>query len=182
MSPTADAAAAALGWPGHVVADMRLFGHRVAVVAEVDEQAHRIRQTNGWPPVTDRMSISLWAWPEHHATAPPAVVTLSGVLATGTHWRPTLRAAAGFVGFASTAILLDQQDRAGEHCLITAQLHGIAVLCTSPSSPLVDLIQPGRVGPVPTARPSVVSRWVEELIYQRLQDDDRLNGCEVDTP
>lgn len=181
MSPAADAAAAALGWPGHVVADMRLFGRRVTVVAEVDERAHRIRRTNGWPPVTDRMSIALWAWPEHHATVPPAAVTLSGVLAIGTRWRPTLRAAAGFVGFASTAILLEQPAGADEHCLITAQLHGIAVLRAAPSSPQVDLIQPGRVGPVPAARPSVVSRWVEELVYQRLLDDDRLAAREVDT-
>lgn len=172
-------AASALGWDGVVVHDMRLFGQRVAVVAEVDRQAHERRLAAGWGPVIDRMSIALWQWPEQRAAVPPHVVQLNGIIAGGKRWQRVLASAGGFVGFCSTAILLEQEHVPNRHCLITAHLHGVAVLRSGSEPDSVVLVQSGRQGPVPTARPSVVSRWVDELVYQRLVDDGLLTASGV---
>jgi hypothetical protein len=165
-------AVALLEWDGLIVENMLLFGQNVTVVAVVDRQAHEVRLAEGWGPVTDRMSVALWReWPEH-AFIPPPVVSLTGFIARSARWQRALATAGGFVGFGSTAILLDQDRQPNEHCLITAHLRGIAVLRSGPSSGDVALVRPGRTGPVPTARPSAVSRWVEELIYERFVNGD----------
>ncbi|MCP2170045.1 hypothetical protein [Goodfellowiella coeruleoviolacea] len=170
-------AARLLDWDGTVVERMALFGQRVAVVATVDWQAHAARVTAGWGPVTDRMSIAMWEeWAEQHGTVPPPVISLTGVLAQGKGWQRVLSAVGGFVGFGSTAILLHQDHAPNRHCLITAQLHGVAVLRRGTTADDLELLQPGRSGPVPTARPTTVSRWVTELIYERLLADGLLTG------
>jgi hypothetical protein len=155
---------------------MTLFGQRVAVVAEVDQQAHEQRKASGWRPVTDRMSVALWEWPEHQAEMPPSVIALRGVVAYGTRWQRALAAAGGFVGFCSTAIVVEQGHDPNEHCLVTAHLYGVAVLRMAPSDGIPVLVQAGREGPVETARPSSLSRWVEELVYARLLDDGALTA------
>jgi hypothetical protein len=172
-------AAMVLAWDGVVVEDMRLFSQRVTVVAKIDQDAHQSRIASGWAPVTDRMSIALWKWPEHQATMPPSAVSLSGVIARGKRWQRVLAAAAGFVGFCSTAIMLEQEHAPNQHCLITAHLDGVAVVRAGVGPQDVVLVQAGRQGPVPTARPSTVSRWVEELVYQRLIEDGVLSASGV---
>ncbi|WP_143231448.1 hypothetical protein [Actinosynnema sp. ALI-1.44] len=161
-----------LEWDGLIVENMLLFGHSVTVVAVVDQQAHEARLAEGWGPVTDRMSVALWGeWPEH-AVVPPPVMSLTGFIARSPRWQRALAIASGFVGFGSTAILLDQDHEPNEHCLIAAHLRGIAVLRSGRSSGDAALVRPGRTGPVPTARPTVVSRWVEELVYERFVGSD----------
>jgi hypothetical protein len=165
-------AATVLGWDGPVVDGMPLFGHRVAVAAEVDHRAHEQRVASGWGPVTDRMSIAMWEWPEHRESIPPTVVTVRGVMARSTRWQRAMTAASGFVGFGSTAIVVEQGHAVNDHCLVTAHHYGVAVVRVAPileTEP--ELVQAGRVGPVETARPSSLSRWVEELVYARLLDD-----------
>jgi hypothetical protein len=117
------------------------------------------------------MSVALWEWPEHQAAMPPAAVALRGVVARGTRWQRALAAAGGFVGFCSTAIVVEQSRDPNEHCLVTAHLYGVAVLRMTPNKGVPVLVQPGREGPVDTARPSTLSRWVEELVYAQLIDD-----------
>lgn len=164
-------AAAALGWDGAIAEDMSLFGQRVAVVAEVDWRAHRQRVLSGQGPVTDRMSVALWEWPEYQATMPPSAVALLGVVSRGTRWQRALATAGGFVGFCSTAIVVEQNHDLNRHCLVTAHLYGVSVLRTAPNEDLPKLVQVGRNGPVATARPSLLSRWVEELVYARFLDE-----------
>jgi len=164
-------AAVALGWSGAVAAGMRLFGHDVAVVAEVDQQAHEQRLGTGWGPVTDRMSVALWEWPEHRATVPPSAVALRGVIAQGQRWQRVLASAVGFIGFCSTAIVLEHAHDPGQHCLLTAHLYGVSVVRLGPPEGGPSLVQEGRDGPVETARPSTLTRWVEELVYSRLLED-----------
>jgi hypothetical protein len=161
-------AVTSMGWGGVVIGDMTLFGQRVMVVAEVDARAHEERVASGWAPVTDRMSVALWDWPEHRDSMPPSAVSLRGVIARGQRWQRALAAAGGFVGFCSTAIMLDQEREPNQHCLMTAHLRGVAVLTLSRHGEAPVLAQAGRVGPVETARPSALSRWVEELVYARL--------------
>lgn len=170
-SSTVAQACAAVGWTGAVAEEMELFGQRVAVAAAVDEQAHAERVASGWEPVTDRMEVALWQWPQQHATTPPSAVALRGVLARGGRWQRVLAAAGGFAGFAATAMLLEQDNPPNEHCLITAHWYGVAVLRGGLGGGAPVLVQPGRAGPVHTARPSALTRWVEELVYARLLAD-----------
>lgn len=165
-------AVALLEWDGLVVENMLLFGHSVAVVAAVDRQAHEARLVEGLGPVTDRMSVALWGEWSEYVVIPPPVVSLTGFIARSPRWQRALAVAGGFVGFGSTAILLDQDHEPNEHCLIAAHLRGIAVLRSGPSSGEVALVRPGQTGPVPTARPTAVSRWVEELVYERFVNSD----------
>lgn len=162
----AERVAAALGWAGLVVPDLRLLGQRITVVAELDHAAHAERTRNGQRPVVDRMAVELWQWPE--VAAPARAVRLVGIMAEGTRWQRVMSAAGGFVGFGATAIVLLQQHQPNPHCLITAQLHGIGVVRAGSAKDDVTLVQAGRPGPIPTARESTVSRWLEELVYDRL--------------
>jgi hypothetical protein len=179
VSPSLDqagvvrAAVGALGWEGQLIERIRLFGQQVAVTAAVDAQAHQLRVARGWGPVTDRMSVALWQWPEYRDTMPPTAVKLIGVLARGQRWQRVLAAAGGFVGFSSTAMLLQSKSAPNQHCLMTAHLHGVAVLHAPTTGGIEQaiLLQPGRQGRVPTARDSTVSRWVEEVVYERLLAD-----------
>jgi len=173
-------AAAALGWDGAVADDMTLFGQRVAVVAKVDRHAHQQRVVSGWGPVTDRMSVALWEWPEHQAVMPPSAVALRGVVARGTRWQRTLAAAGGFVGFCSTAIVVEQNHQPNQHCLMTAHMYGVAVLRMKPNEGVPVVVQAGRNGPVDTARPSLLSRWVEELVYAHLLDRGVITASTVE--
>jgi len=169
-------AAVALGWRGLVVEGVSLFGERVTIVAGVNQGAHEQRVTSGWGPVVDRMSVAmLWEWPEYRAVVSP--VTVEGVLARGRRWQRALAKAGGFVGFCSTAILLDQEYEPNQHCLVTAHWYGVSVLRLAQGVPV--LVQPGRDGPVETARPSALSRWVEELVYARLLQDSRITLSEA---
>src|SRR5207249_10503610 len=73
-------AVALLEWDGLIVENMLLFGQNVTAVAVVDRQAHEARLTEGWGPVTDRMSVALVGeWPEH-AVVPPAFGSLTGFI------------------------------------------------------------------------------------------------------
>ncbi|MGH3998900.1 MAG: hypothetical protein ACRDTJ_15765, partial [Pseudonocardiaceae bacterium] len=58
------AAVDALGWDGVVLAPIVLLGRRVAVVATLIDEVHEQRVSSGWGPVTDRVSVSTWNWPE----------------------------------------------------------------------------------------------------------------------
>ncbi|MGW5715324.1 hypothetical protein ACWEVP_04095 [Amycolatopsis sp. NPDC003865] len=156
-----------LGWRGSLIKNITLFGSRVSVLAQVDEEAHAFRQRTNTPPVTERASVALWEWPE--LTAPPSAVTLSAVLATGSRWQQGLKAVSGFAGFSSTVLVLPQDTPAPRSCLADAERYGVWVVRGSSSGAVVE--HQGRVGPVATARPTTVTRWTEELVYARLIED-----------
>ncbi|NBH06019.1 hypothetical protein [Amycolatopsis sp. SID8362] len=156
-----------LGWQGSLVKDITLFGSRVSVLARVDEEAHAFRQQTNTPPITDRASVALWEWPE--LTAPPSVVALSAVMATGARWQQGMKAVSGFAGFSSTVLLLTQDTPAPTSCLADAERYGVWVVRAGSSDTVVE--HQGRVGPVATARPTTVTRWTEELVYARLIED-----------
>lgn len=164
-------AASVQGWDGVVVDDMTLLGLRVAVVAAVDPHVHAARQATGWGPVTDRMTLAMWEdWPEQYPDVPPSAVRLVGFLAHRKRWQHALSTAGGFVGFGSTAVLLDGRRPPSQNCTMTCHYYGVGVAWCDPSSGDVELVQAGRVGPVPTARPTAISRWAEEVVYQEILD------------
>ncbi|MGB8202504.1 MAG: hypothetical protein WCF33_22940, partial [Pseudonocardiaceae bacterium] len=75
----------ALGWDGVVLPPMVLLGRRVVAVATLLDDVHERRISSGWGPVTDRVSVSTWDWPELRHLAPPPAVTLSGIIAPARH-------------------------------------------------------------------------------------------------
>lgn len=157
-----------LGWPGVVLQPMTVLGRRVIIVAELLEDVHHHRIMRGWGPVTDRMSVSMWTWPELAATAPEPAVRICGVIASARHWRTALTAATPFSGLAPTALLLPPVPARDSACLAQAEFYGAAVIATADRD-RVDLVQSGRRGRVATVgTTSTITRWVHEVVYDRL--------------
>ncbi|WP_367127421.1 hypothetical protein [Saccharothrix sp. HUAS TT1] len=167
-----EAAAVELGWSGAVLPRLRLFEDVVSVFVELDHEVHAARCAASAGPVVDRTAVAMWSWPEYKDSAPKPAVRLGGVLAQGSRWQRSLRAAARFGGFGSTAVIVDTVRAPGEECLLNAQVRGVGVVWRSPDGE-VRLVGPGRIGPVATARPTVVSRWLNEVLYERLLAEDR---------
>lgn len=168
----AAAAAAAMGWDGVVLPPALLLGRRVVVVADLLDEVHEQRIASGWGPVTDRISIATWDWPEMRSVVPPPAVRLRGVLAPARHWRTGLAGTAPFTGLCATAMLLPAHIARNVECLTHAAHHGPTVLAAAGPHDLdpeaVDVVQTGRLGPVAASPPSIVGRWVHELVYDRL--------------
>lgn len=168
----AEAAVHALGWEGVVLPPAAALGRRVVVVAELLTDMHEKRMSSGWPPVTDRTSVSTWHWPEMERLVPPLAVRLSGILAPARHWRTGLAGTAPFVGLCPTAVLLPSHIARDGECLAYAARYGPAVVAAAGPHDLdqdaVDVVQPAQRGVVPAAKPSAIGRWVHELVYDRL--------------
>jgi hypothetical protein len=159
--------AAELGWEGAVLQPTVVLGRRVIVVAELLTEVHRERVLHGWRPVTDRLSVAMWSWPELAGTAPEPAVRIRGVIASARHWRTALTAATPFAGLAATAMLLPPAPAREQGCLTQAEFYGVAVVATADRD-RVDLVQPGRHGRLATVGSTTISRWVHEVVYDRL--------------
>lgn len=168
----ARAAVGALGWDGVVLPPMVLLGRRVVVVADLIDEVHERRTSSGWGPVTDRVSVSTWNWPEMQHLVPPPAVQLSGVIAPARHWRTGLTGAAPFTGLCATALLLPAHIARNVECLAHAEYYGPTVLAAAGPHDMdpeaVDIVHAARACAVPTTRPAATSRWVHELVYDRL--------------
>lgn len=159
--------ASELGWDGTVLQPMTVLGRRVIVVAELLEDVHYDRKLRGWCPVTERMSVAMWSWPEFADSAPEPAVRIRGVIASARHWRTALTAATPFAGLAGTALLLPPGPAREPGCLIQAEFYGVAVVATADRD-RVDLVQPGRRGRLATAGSTTICRWVHEVVYERV--------------
>lgn len=165
-------AAAALGWDGAVLPPAIVLGRRVVVIADLLADVHADRVTTGWGPVTDRTTVSTWNWPEMQHMAPPPAVRLRGVLAPARHWRTALTAAVAFAGLCPTALLLPSDVARDQYCLARVGRHGPSVVAAAGPGDLdpdaVDVVSSGRPAAVATSRPTAVSRWVHEVVYQQV--------------
>lgn len=165
-------AAAVIGWDGVVLPAGVLVGRRVAVVAELIPWAHEHRVASGWGPVTDRLSVTTWSWPETTQHVPPVAVRLRGVIAPARHWRTGLAGAVPFGGLCATALLLPPEVGRDAECRRRADRYGVSVLVTATESDVdpdaVDLVQPGRPGPVSPTGSTAGSRLVHERVYEQL--------------
>jgi hypothetical protein len=155
------------GWDGWVLEPMTVLGRRVIIVAELLAEVHFDRIRRGWGPVTDRLSVAMWCWPELADTAPEPAVRIRGVIASARHWRTALIAATPFGGLAPTALLLPPGPARDPACLAQADFYGASVVATADRD-RVDLVQQGRGGRLATAGSSTISRWVHEVVYDRL--------------
>jgi hypothetical protein len=168
----ARAAAGALGWDGVVLPPMVLLGRRVVAVANLIADVHQRRVSAGWGPVTDRVSVSTWDWPEMRHLVPAPAVELSGIIAPARHWRTGLTGAAPFAGFCPTALLLPAHIARNVECLTHAEYYGPTVLAAAGPHDVdpeaVDVVHAGRSRAVATAAPTKVTRWIYEMVYDRL--------------
>ncbi len=166
----AQAAVGALGWSGAVLPPVTLLGRRVVVVADLCTEVHAQRKASGWGPVTDRVSVSTWGWPEMARLAPPPAVQLRGILAPARHWRTGLVAVAPFLGLCPTALLLPPDVARDARCLTYADHYGPSIVAAAGryDPDAVDVVRTPRIGSLPTTPPNAISRWVHELIYARL--------------
>ncbi len=164
--------AGALGWDGVVLPPMVLLGRRVVAVATLLDDVHERRIRSGWGPVTDRVSVSTWDWPELRHLAPPPAVTLSGIIAPARHWRTGLTGAAPFAGLCPTALLLPAHIARNVECLTHAEYYGPTVLAAAGPHDVdpdaVDVVHVGRTRPVTTTPATATTRWVYEMVYDRL--------------
>ncbi|MGH3721067.1 MAG: hypothetical protein ACRDRI_19910 [Pseudonocardiaceae bacterium] len=165
-------AADALGWRGVVLPPMVLLGRRVVAVATILGDVHERRISSGWGPVTDRVSVSTWDWPEMRHLAPEPAVRLSGIIAPARHWRTGLTGAAPFAELCRTALLLPAHIARNVECLRHAEYHGPTVLAAAGPHDVdpeaVDVVHVGRCLPAATSPPTTTSRWVHEMVYDRL--------------
>lgn len=168
----AGVAAGALGWDGVVLPPMVLFGRRVVVVATLVGEGHEHRSRSGWPPVTDWVSVCMWDWPEMRRSVPAPAVRLSGVIAPARHWRTALFGAAPFTGVCPGAVLMPAQIARNGECLAHAEYYGVTVLAAAGPGErdpeAVDVVQVGRCRRVESRSQIVFSRWVHEMVYERL--------------
>jgi hypothetical protein len=151
---------------------MVLLGRRVVVVARLLVEVHEQRVKTGWGPVTDRVSVATWSWPEMQPLVPSPAVTLSGVIAPARHWRTGLTSAAPFAALCPTALLLPAPIARAVECLNRAEHYGPAVLAAAgpddPDPAAVDVVHPGRPRPNLVRFPTPTSRWVHEMVYAQL--------------
>jgi hypothetical protein len=149
-----------------------LLGRRVVVVANLIGDVHERRVSSGWGPVTDRVSVSTWDWPEIQHLVPTPAVQLSGIIAPARHWRTGLTGAAPFAGLCPTALLLPAHIARNIECLTHAQYYGPTVLAAAGPDDVdheaVDVVHVGRSCPVAPTRSTTTSRWVHEMVYDRL--------------
>jgi hypothetical protein len=166
------AAVDALGWDGVILPPMVLLGRRVVVVANLLEDVHAHRSSSGWYPVTDRLSVSTWDWPEMRHLVPAPAVQLNGIIAPARHWRTGLTGAAPFAGLCPTALLLPAHIARNVECLTHAEYYGPTVLAAAGPRDVdpdaVDVVHVGRSCPAATRPPTAASRWMHEMVYDRL--------------
>jgi hypothetical protein len=166
------AAVDVLGWEGVVLPPMVLLGRRVVVVASLLKDVHTHRNSSGWRPVTDRLSVSTWDWPEMRHLAPAPAVRLNGIIATARHWRTGLTGAAPFAGLCPTALLLPAHIARNVECLTHAEYYGPTVLAAAGPRDVdpgaVDIVHVGRSYPVTATPRAGTIRWLHEMVYDRL--------------
>ncbi|HET9254382.1 MAG TPA: hypothetical protein VFO16_04155 [Pseudonocardiaceae bacterium] len=166
------AAVAALGWDGVMLPPMVLLGRRVVVVAKLIDEVHEHRVSLGWRPMIDRMSVSTWDWPEMKHLVPTPAVHLTGVIAPARHWRTGLTSAAPFAGLCPTALLLPAHIARNVECLSYAECYGPAVLAAAGPHDVdpeaVDVVHAGRSRAATATPLTATSRWVYEMVYERL--------------
>jgi hypothetical protein len=162
-----------LGWDGVVLPPMMLLGRRVVVVAQLLDDVHERRISSGWRPVTDRVTVSTWAWPEMRHLVPPLAVQMRGIIAPARHWRTGLTGAAPFAELGPTALLLPAHIARNVECVAHAEHCGSTVLAAAGPHDVdphaVDVVHVGRTRSATTTHLTAATRrWVHEVVYDRL--------------
>jgi hypothetical protein len=167
-------AAERLGWQGVVLPEMTLLGRKVHVVAQLLSAPHAERICLNAGPVTDRVEVSTWVWPEMAGRVPPPAVRIMGVLSVAKHWRTALASAVPFARYGEAAVVLPSSSVLTHDYLFNglprARRFGVTVLTADPDRG-VELDSAARPD-IPTAElcpdEDAVIRWVNEAVYGQL--------------
>lgn len=156
-------AAAALNWCGHIVSDIEVLGQHVAAVVRLDEDIHRWRTDNGWPPKADSSWFRSWFEPELHDQVPVSAVDLIGVLVTESDPTRALEACGSLMTLAPCAVLVPESTDPWP--LIELDYYGIGVIKVCPGVPAEVSIPPEDRST--EFSPSLFGRWLREVLYGR---------------
>ncbi|UVS76360.1 hypothetical protein [Actinokineospora sp. UTMC 2448] len=182
VTELAEGAAAALGWAGTVLPETILLGRRVCLVAELLPDVHAERICLGQEPVTDRTTVSTWAWPELAGRVPEPAVRIVGAIAVARHWRTGLANAVPFLRYGDAAVVLPTTAVLSHdylaNCLPRARAYGVAVLAAEPDGDACGTVQVDLPGRTDRAFPEVdaLYRWVCELAYEQVLESVVTSG------
>ncbi len=174
----ASSAVRTLGWAGMVLPEMTLLGRRVCLVGELRADVHAERICLGQEPVTDRASVSTWAWPELAGRVPEPAVRIVGAVAAARHWRTGLANAVPFLRFGDAAMVLPTSAMLTHdylaNCLPRARAYGVAIAGADLEAQ-VDLDLPGRTDRA-CAKTDALYRWISELAYAQILETAALRS------
>lgn len=168
-------AVAAAGWPGVALWRTRMSDHLVYPVVEVLPAAHeRVRLGQG--PQLHYPTVALWEeWPDWLDGAPPArAVGIVGVV-TEAPWRRALDALDRLACFGAGLILRRSAPTALRSS--EADLYGFGIVAVASDEADASVAVHGRPGPVPTASRTAEVRYREELLFERLLQQQSVDGA-----
>lgn len=163
---TLQRAAAALGWTGHLVSDPGVLGPQVTAVVQLDQEIHRWRMANGWPPEADSAWFRSWFEPRFHDHVPVPAVHLVGILVTESDPHRALEACGSLLTLAPCAVVV--APSADPWPLIELDYYGIGVVNVRADSTAItaDVAIPPEDRSVEFG-PSLFGRWLREVLYRQ---------------
>lgn len=168
-------AVASAGWPGTVLPRTRLSDHLVYPVVKVLPAAQeRIRL--GQLPELHYPMVALWeAWPAWLDGKPPAPAVEMVGFVSEAPWRRALDALDRLACFGAGLILRRSAPTALRSS--EADLYGLGVVTVSSGADDATVVVHERSGPVPTASRTAEVRYREEMLFERLQQHQRVDAA-----
>ncbi|WP_142304904.1 hypothetical protein [Mycobacterium avium] len=159
------ASASAAHWPGIVLPQLTLAGHRVYPMVAPNAAVWRKRLAAGQEPELDLSTLAYWeSWTEDLGPMPPAsALTIVGFLSDA---RPGhALCAIDYLGGLGAGIVVSKARRYPSRNLIWECGFTGAFLVWAPPDRPATLVVSGRTGPVHTARRTPVTRGYEEKLF-----------------
>ncbi|APU13036.1 MULTISPECIES: hypothetical protein [Actinoalloteichus] len=164
--PSLQQAAQALGWHGHVVADVTVLGQQVSAVVGLRADVHRWRVENGWPPEPNPSWFRSWFEPTYYDQIPVPAVDLIGVLVTESKAGRALRSCGTLMTLAPCAVVLPAAQTSDPWPLAELDYYGIGVVAVGiDHEPAVSIRPEDRSSEFGG---SLFGRWLLELLYHRV--------------
>lgn len=155
--------AQALGWPGVVLPEVRVFGCLLQAVVVLDADVHSARLRDGDGPELDGDTLSMWEWPE--SSGPTPALRLSGALFPCRRgWRHAFGNARQWRAFGPAA-LLAPSGVVDEVCRWECALQGVGLAPLEGGPAAAGRLIPAESGRRAPARRRTADRWVEEYLY-----------------
>ncbi len=156
-------AARALGWDGHLVANLEVFGARFAAVARIRPDVHRWRHAHGWGPELDPSSFRSSSESDR---IPVAAVDLIGILVSTARVEDALSACGTLLTLAPCAVVVPWTHPYVAWQMMELDYYGVGVLHATGNGPAQLALEPqDRTVEFGT---SLFGRWMLEVLYSKL--------------
>ncbi|AHH94397.1 hypothetical protein GCM10010174_21300 [Kutzneria viridogrisea] len=170
MQSRAKHAVSALGWQGTVISEVAVLGQRVSAVVRLRADVHQWRTANGWPPAPDPSWFHSWFEPTFHDVVPVPAVDLVGILISESDADQALEACGTLMTLAPCAVVVPERGEYDPWPLIELDYYGVGlVTCAGDDSASVQVQPENRAEEF---GPSPFSRWLLEVLYDRLVNQD----------